>query len=484
MTPIWFRSLQVRLAVRLAALYVVAAALAAGFLIYQAYDTAGTLNDRDLNLRAGDIARYATSDPQRGIRLDLPAKLAAAYELGSSADIFAVRTADGAVIAASPPSFGEVVAKWPAPGDDPSYFRLRNFGPESQDYYGLSVGLDSAAGPLSITVARATGADALVSTLLREFVLDVAWVIPLFVIVALAVGVFVIRSGLKPIREISEIAATIGPDKTDIRLSDRNLPTEVAPLVGAVNRALDRLERGFAVQRSFTANAAHELRTPLAIITAALDAMEGDGELAKLRSDVARMNRLVEQLLRVARLDAVALDTSDTVDLKEIAADVVATMAPWALAQGRTVALAGPDLPVHVRGNQHAIGDAIRNLIENAIVHSPPRTEVGVRVGAEGSVSVLDHGSGISPADRDVIFQRFWRGKGAASNGAGLGLAIVREIMNAHRGSVTVDAAPNGGANFTLCFAARDGPAGAAEIGKTSKTSRGQDTAPHQSPHF
>jgi len=452
MRSLRFRSLQLRLAVRLAALYVIATATAAGILIYQAYDTAETLNERDLNLRAADIVRYVSADPTGGLRLDLPSQLAAAYKSGGS-DIFAVRAPDGRVLTASPPGFGEVVAKWPAATDEPSYFSLRNFGAASQDYHGLSVSLGSAAGPLSITVARATGADMLARALLRDFVVDVAWVSPLLVVVTLVIGVFVIRRGLRPIREISEIAATIGPAATDIRLSDKDLPTEVTPLVAAVNRALDRLEQGFAVQRKFTANAAHELRTPLAIMTAALDSMEGNGELAKLRFDVARMNRLVEQLLRVARLDAVALDVSGTVDLKDVTADVVATMAPWALAQKRMIAFGGPDQPVHIKGNKHAIGDAIRNLIENAIAHSPPQSEVGVNVQPGGRVSVLDQGPGVSPTDRELIFERFWRGNRTASNGAGLGLAIVREIMNAHRGSITVDQGPNGGAAFTLCFA-------------------------------
>jgi len=453
MTPIRLRSLQLRLAVQLAILYAVATAIAAAVLIYQAYDTAETLGERDLNLRAADLARHAVPGPT-GPRLDLPPQLAAAYQAGD-ADIFAVRAPDGRVLAASPADFGEVVAKWPLPSDEPSYFNLRGFGSAAQDYHGLSVTLEGADGPVAVAVARAKGANVLVSALLREFIMGVAWIIPLLVVVTVGVGILVIRRGLKPVREISQIAARIGPATTHIRLSTKGLPAEVEPLVAAVNRALDRLEQGFAVQRKFTANAAHELRTPLAIITAMLDAMEGNGELAKLRFDVARMNRIVEQLLRVARLDAVALDVSGTVDLKDVASEVVATLAPWALAQDRTIAFAGPDRPVPIKGNKHAIGDAIRNLVENAIVHAPPCSEVAVNVEAAGRVSVLDRGPGIPSEQRELIFERFWRGKGTASNGAGLGLAIVREIMNAHRGSIWVDQAPAGGASFTLCFAAQ-----------------------------
>jgi len=453
MTRVWFRSLQMRLAVQLAALYVIVMGIGVAILVYQAYDTAGTLNDRDLNLRATDVAQYVSLDPGGRPQLNLPPKLAEAYQSTAAADIFAVRADDGQIIAATPPSFGALVAAWPAATDDASYFRLKNFGPQSQDYYGLSINLESAAGPLSISVARAAGADALVSALLREFVFDVAWVVPLLVLVTLAIAILAIRGGLKPIREISEMAAGIGPSTTSVRLPDKDLPSEVTPLVSAVNRALDRLEQGFAVQRKFTANAAHELRTPLAIITGALDAMEGNGELLKLKSDVLRMNRLVEQLLRVARLDSVAMDVSGNVDLNNIAANVVAAMAPWVLGRERTISFNGRDRPIRIAGNANAIEDAIRNLIENAIVYSPRCTEVTVSVSADARVSVFDKGPGIPRENRELIFERFWRGTAVASDGAGLGLAIVREIMSAHKGGVDIEENPGGGAIFTLRFA-------------------------------
>jgi two-component system, OmpR family, sensor histidine kinase TctE len=447
------RSLQAKLALRLAALFVGATAIAVGILVYQAYETVDTLNDRELSLRAADLARNVAVDPDGKARLDLPPALAAGYQLAGNPDIFVIRRGIGVVVAASPPNFGDLTAKWPVGTDDPSYFHLEDFGPEGREYYGLTIVQDSTAGPLSISVARAADADVLVQSLLREFVLDVGWMIPLLIGVTLVVGAVAIRTAFKPIAEISQMAANISPNAMSIRLPEKNLPSEITPLVAAVNLALDRLEQGFDLQRQFTANAAHELRTPLAIVTAALDGMDESEQIATIKVDVARMNRLVDQLLRVARLDAIALDVSDRIDLNEVAADVVGSLAPWSLARKKPIAFNGEDNPVVIKGNRYAIGDAIRNLIENAVVHTAPGSEVTVSTHTNGSVSIADRGSGIPPAQREDMFERFWRGKGATCTGAGLGLAIVAEIMKAHKGSISVDDNPGGGAIFTLRFA-------------------------------
>jgi signal transduction histidine kinase len=187
------------------------------------------------------------------------------------------------------------------------------------------------------------------------------------------------------------------------------------------------------------------------MLTAGLDELQSDPAVTKLRADVARMNRLVSQLLRVARLDAIPVHLG-RVNLVEIAAGVVEYLAPWAIAQGRSLGLEKPNTAIFVHGNAEEISDAIRNLVENAVFHTPADTEVTVRVRADGSVTVEDAGPGIPAADRSQIFARFWRGKGKMAPGAGLGLSIVAEIVRLHGGSVEVGDAPEGGASFQLKF--------------------------------
>jgi signal transduction histidine kinase len=448
------RSLQFRLTLRLFLVYVIGTGILVGILVYQAYDTSELLSERQLGLRADDLARAIVVDQAGSAQLALPPVLATAYQTAGYQEIFGLRGSDGRVIAASPPEFGIEIARWPLETGE-RYFRLSQFGPHAGQYFGLNMMVNSKAGPLAITVAHAGEAHVMVHSLLRGFVKHIAWVIAILLVITLLIGIVAIRNGLRPLRQLSRMATEITPATISHRLPEIGLPIEVAPLVSAMNRALDRLEHGFAVQREFTANAAHELRTPLSIISLALEEVKGDPKLGKLSDDATRMNRLVDQLLRVARLDSVPLNVSERVDLNEVAAATASALAPWIIEQERRLGLTMADGPVLVPGNAHAIEDAVRNLIENAVRHSPRHAEVAVSVQLDGRISVLDHGVGVEPENRKHIFERFWRGQHQGT-GAGLGLAIVRSKMEAHSGSVEVDDSPGGGATFTLQFPAFD----------------------------
>jgi signal transduction histidine kinase len=444
------RSLQTQLAIRLGAVILVATALGVGAIVYEGTNAADALGDEQLARRAAEIAQYVTVGPDGTLHLELPAKLDQVYRSPGRTDIFALRAGDGRLIAASEPELAAVIARSSTADTKPHPLRLEEFGSTGRDYYGLIASAVSAAGPLTVVVARASDADAVARALLRAFVLEVAWVIPLFAAATLAVSVWSIRRGLGPVRLASERAASIAPERSGVRLPVDALPSELTPLVAAINHALDRLEHAFAVQRQFTANAAHELRTPLAILTAGLEALKDGPEVRKLRDDAARMNRLVEQLLRVTRLDATPMDTRKVIDLRATAAACVEYLAPWAIDQGRALGFEAPEALVQVHGDADAVMDALRNLIENAVAHAPLGTEVTITVDPVGNVSVSDQGPGVAPADRAHVFERFWRGRSERHPGAGLGLAIVAEIARAHGGTIDVGQTTSGGAVFTL----------------------------------
>lgn len=301
------------------------------------------------------------------------------------------------------------------------------------------------------STADAAGDVPLAHAIVEEFVADIAWVIPLVMVATMAAGILAIRRGLQPLRGLASEALTIGPGSLDRRLTLEGLPQELESLVASVNLSLDRLEKGFIAQRRFTADAAHQLRTPLSVVTARLETMGGNGQMTALRADLARMNRLVDQLLRVARLESVPLEISG-IDLNMVATEEVVYMAPYAIARKRSVAFVGAGAPVVVNGNPGAVSEALRNLIENAIAYTPEGSEVVVSVRDDGALIVEDQGPGIPTDKRELVFTPFWRDKGASHAGAGLGLAIVAETMRALGGSVSIEDANGGGTRFVIAL--------------------------------
>jgi two-component system, OmpR family, sensor histidine kinase TctE len=280
------RSLQAQLVLRLAAVLLIATAAGVAALFHESSQAADALRREELLQRAQELAGLAERRADGTVRVSLSPGLEQVFHTPGLTDLFVIRSEAGTTLATSRPEFAAYMDGWPLGGAAPRYVRVKRFGPNRQEYCALTVRAASSIGPLSITVARALDEDTLAHTVLNEFVRDVAWAIPLFAATILAVGVWSIRRGLRPLRAISARAATIAPETTGVRLADVRLPSEMLPLVTAFNQALDRLERGLISQREFTANAAHQLRTPLAILTAQLGELPDDAAIALLRGEL------------------------------------------------------------------------------------------------------------------------------------------------------------------------------------------------------
>jgi two-component system OmpR family sensor kinase len=234
-------------------------------------------------------------------------------------------------------------------------------------------------------------------------------------------------------------------------------PSEVQPLMSALNGLLGRLGTALTQQRQFIADAAHELRTPLTALRLQLqlaerarDEAERDRAHAALREGIGRAVHVVEQLLALARADPEARNhvAHNPVDLADLARSVVQEFDAAAGARGLALALDAQE-PVVIEGNRATLHALMENLVDNAIRYSGDGAgaEVAIRVRKEGGDAVFDvedRGLGILPAERDRVFDRFYRGESAAEGGTGLGLAIVRRVAERHGGRVELLEAPGG----------------------------------------
>ena len=261
---------------------------------------------------------------------------------------------------------------------------------------------------------------------------------------AVAVLIWVVSAwSLAPLSRASREAAAAGPGHPGARISARHLPTEMRPLVSAVNAALDRLEAAYAAERRFTADAAHELRTPLAVLTLRLQRSLQNGagaalDKAGIDQDLRQMTRLVTQLLDLARkqaADGTPGSEPHPINLCRIAREAAATVLPLAEAAGRPLALDLPD-EIIVQGRAGDLRDMVQNLLENALAHGAGTISIaGSADGGSCTLDIADEGAGVPQALRQAVFERF-RKAAPSSAGTGLGLAIVREVVVSHGGRV------------------------------------------------
>lgn len=202
---------------------------------------------------------------------------------------------------------------------------------------------------------------------------------------------------------------------------------------------------------SFAADVAHELRTPLAVMRAHLDTMDENAETHQLSQDIDLVSRIVEQVLAKSRIDTLVVQDDDRADLSSICASVATFIAPLVIREGRSIEVVGAEQPVTIRGHTFALEQAVRNLVENAIKYSARGSTITLEVTQTPSVRVIDRGRGVPVGERDMIFERFRRAD-RRGGGSGLGLSIVRRVVEAHRGNISIDDTPGGGAIFVLTF--------------------------------
>ncbi|MFG6459206.1 sensor histidine kinase [Roseateles sp. BYS96W] len=252
-----------------------------------------------------------------------------------------------------------------------------------------------------------------------------------FLLVFLVTVHITLRRALAPLSAASEAARRITPRTLDERMSEAQQPVEIRPMVQAFNQALDRLAHGFRTQQEFLASAAHELKTPLALIRAQVELGPHDERRTHLLQDVDRMARQVQQLLLLAEVSEPQNYRIEAIDPLPTVREAFDFMARVAERRGVYLGLRVGNGVRQWNADRSALFTLLKNLLENAIQHSPAGGVVALTVRPDG-FGVSDEGPGVRPEHLSRLFDRFWRAPGGGSDGAGLGLAICAEIATAH----------------------------------------------------
>ncbi|MBV2187258.1 MAG: two-component sensor histidine kinase [Rhizobium sp.] len=272
----------------------------------------------------------------------------------------------------------------------------------------------------------------------------IALILPLIVVIPLSLLAIVaaVRRGFRPVRTLRQDLAKRGAQDLSA-LPDGGLPTELEPIIGAVNQLLDRLRAAFEAERAFAASAAHELRTPVAGAIAQAqrlrtetDDIQARQRATDIETTLKRLMRMSEKLMQLARAEGSRLELDEPSDLRIVVRLVAEDFTRSGSGDGR-LEVSLPDVPVLSTLDPDAFGILCRNLIENALRHGAPERPITVTLDAGGVLSVANEGPALPPEAIERLMQRFERGS-ATTEGSGLGLAIVKAIADRARATITV----------------------------------------------
>jgi signal transduction histidine kinase len=398
----------------------------------------------------GWLARGIEQTP-RGLSFKLP------YDMGYYADArrryYAFRVLDrsGSLIASSQPRVLEDVSPWqPASGEAMPGFWYRQLDDARRLHF--AGGKRVRIGNTDVLIEMAVlGDPAGVHhwIVARETLQDV-WlpILPFMLLIPIA-ALFSMRSALGFLTRAAQQADHVDAQRPLRPLEFAEVPSEAAPFALAINRLLDRVSALMHSYRVFMGSAAHELRTPLAAMLIELEKID-DARARALEKDVTGMSESVNRLMTLVRLQATEPPELGEVDVGAVVWDTINSLRAWARAEQHEIDLNLQESG-NVLGDPIAIREAVRNLVENAVRHTPAGTPIRVTVGPDCAITVEDGGPGLPALSWDQLFEPFHKGR--RSQGAGLGLTIVRRAVDLHRGSIEVGRSPLGGAMFHMRLA-------------------------------
>jgi len=375
-----------------------------------------------------------------GIAYHLPDELAELYGPPHSGYYAQIRTISGSVLFSACP---ELCRTHFLPLElHPPSFWMRTIAPGKPLTLAGGATVQVGAVPVLVEIVSRGDPDGLVNTVLWHEVTD-HMIVPMGLMLVLVVGgaMASIASALAPVRRAAIAAETLDPTDTRSHLSVAGMPLEVAQLAGAVNRAFARVGELMQGQKVLTSAIAHEVRTPLAIIKLELERID-DPRARKAEADLDELTQFVSQATALARLEAVDRGSFVPTDLGQMAEQLVEALAPFVYQHGHAIAL-GTVTPVSVTASPSLLRDAVRNLVENGVKHTPPGTTITLSVGPGRIVMVSDDG-GNTPGTH----------QGGDKDGLGLGLKIVQRIAEVHGGKLHT-ARTAQGMSFSLQFSDR-----------------------------
>lgn len=408
------------------------------FFYFESSQIAGQLEDRSLFQQSRLLLEdFAVAENGR-VTIKIPPQWKEAYEDPGGAFAYTIFDPEGKPVAVSPNI------------NAPLLFFHESPNSQNNEAHRF-IAVTTPSGHVLVLSRRDSGASAVARSLIPSHLIHFLIVWLALILLAIPMIWYIIGWNLRSLRRVSKQAAAIGPLSNDTRIVTDDLPSEIMPLVEAFNGALDRLAVAYQLERRLTADVAHELRTPVAVLNLRLQRGQLNGHIdwPAITQDMGQLRRLLDQMLDLARKDRIDCAGQELVRLPRLVRETTAMILPMAEEKGREITVDARD-ELMVFGSPDTLRDMLRNLLENALFHGAGSIRVTLRIGTSSDggdnsvvMDVTDEGAGVSPAKRDLVFDRFSKAV-PGSPGAGLGLAIVRQVVRMHGGTVSFVPLPSG----------------------------------------